>query len=121
MKNKYVLTALTVIFGVAVMFLFTKVFSADEDSKILKIGFVYNADRATAYTINFFRAQTELEDAFGDRVQVFAKYNVGESGGPCEKAIEDLGGNVVGEGVVLNIVELNDNKDLFSIIDVNES
>ena len=92
MKNKYVLTALTVIFGVAVMFLFTKVFSADEDSKILKIGFVYNADRATAYTINFFRAQTELEDAFGDRVQVFAKYNVGESGGPCEKAIEDLAG-----------------------------
>ena len=90
MKNKYVLTTLTVIFGVAAMFLFTKVFSGSEDSKVLKVGFIYNADRATAYTINFFRAQTELEDVFGERVQVFAKYNVGESGEPCEKAIENL-------------------------------
>ena len=31
-----------------------------------------------------------------------------------------LGGTVIGEGVVLNIVELNDNKELFSLIDINE-
>ena len=40
------------------------------------------------------------------------------------KAIKDqiisLGGEVVGEGVVLNIVELNNNKDIYSLIDVNE-
>ena len=34
--------------------------------------------------------------------------------------VKSLGGNVVGEGVVMNIVELNDNKELFSLIDVNE-
>jgi len=48
-------------------------------------------------------------------------YATGNTLKAIKKAIEDLGGNVVGEGVVLNIVELNDNKDLFSIIDVNES
>ncbi len=37
------------------------------------------------------------------------------------KAIEDLGGNVVGVGAVINIVELNNNKDVFSLIDINES
>lgn len=40
------------------------------------------------------------------------------------KAIKDelinLGGNVVGEGVILNIKELNNNFDLFSLIDINE-
>ena len=40
------------------------------------------------------------------------------------KAIKEelikLGGKVVGEGAVLNIKELNDSKDVFSLIDVNE-
>lgn len=34
--------------------------------------------------------------------------------------IKELGGIVTGIGTVINIVELNDNKDVFSIIDVNE-
>ena len=34
--------------------------------------------------------------------------------------VNNLGGNVVGEGVVMNIVELNNNKNIFSIMDVNE-
>ena len=34
--------------------------------------------------------------------------------------IEKLGGKVVGEGVILNIVELNNNKKVFSLIEVNE-
>ena len=37
-----------------------------------------------------------------------------------KETIANLGGNVVGEGVILNIVELNDNKDVYSLIDVNE-
>ena len=48
-------------------------------------------------------------------------YATGNTIKGIRKALEDLGGNVVGEGVVMNIVELNDNKELFSIIDVNES
>ena len=48
-------------------------------------------------------------------------YATGNTHRAIEKAIIDLGGNVVGVGVVLNIKELNNNKDLFSIIDINES
>ncbi len=37
-----------------------------------------------------------------------------------KETIQKLGGNVLGEGVILNIVELNDNKNVYSLIDVNE-
>lgn len=37
-----------------------------------------------------------------------------------KEKIETLGGKVLGEGVILNIVELNNNKNVFSLIDVNE-
>ena len=48
-------------------------------------------------------------------------YATGNTLKSIEKAVKDLGGNILGMGVVLNIKELNDNKELFSIIDVNES
>ena len=48
-------------------------------------------------------------------------YATGNTHRAIEKAVIALGGNVVGVGVVLNIKELNNNKDLFSIIDINES
>lgn len=48
-------------------------------------------------------------------------YATGNTHRAIENAVLNLGGNVVGVGVVLNIKELNNNKDLFSIIDVNES
>lgn len=47
-------------------------------------------------------------------------YATGNTMNAIKIAIENLGGHVVGEGVVMNIVELNDNKELFSLIDVNE-
>lgn len=90
MKNKYVLTILTTIFGISIMFLGTKVISKNADSQTLKVGFIYNADKATAYTINFARAVSELEDKFGERIQIYEKYNIGEAGTDCEEAIESL-------------------------------
>ena len=48
-------------------------------------------------------------------------YATGNTLKSIENAIIDLGGNVIGMGVVLNIKELNNNTYLFSIIDVNES
>lgn len=48
---------------------------------------------------------------------IYATGNTIES---IKQAIKSLGGKVVGEGVVMNIVELNNNKDLFSLIDINE-
>lgn len=47
-------------------------------------------------------------------------YATGNTFNSIKDVIKELGGSVVGEGVILNIKELNDNKDLFSLIDVNE-
>ncbi|MCH5166292.1 MAG: adenine phosphoribosyltransferase [Erysipelotrichales bacterium] len=47
-------------------------------------------------------------------------YATGNTLKAIKEAIIALGGNVVGEGVVMNIVELNNNKELFSLIDINE-
>ena len=46
-------------------------------------------------------------------------YATGNTAMAIKNAIEDLGGNVKGIGVVLNIVELN-NDDIFSLVDINE-
>ena len=47
-------------------------------------------------------------------------YATGNTMEKIKESIDKLGGNVVGEGVILNIVELNNNKEVFSLIDVNE-
>ena len=47
-------------------------------------------------------------------------YATGNTLDSIKKNIEDLDGVVVGEGVVLNIVELNNNKEIFSLVDINE-
>lgn len=47
-------------------------------------------------------------------------YATGNTISSIKEAIENLNGIVVGEGVVMNIVELNENKKIFSLIDVNE-
>ncbi len=36
------------------------------------------------------------------------------------KAIESKGGHVIGEGVIMNIPALNDNKNVFSLLDIEE-
>ena len=46
-------------------------------------------------------------------------YATGNTVQSLKKEIENLGGNVVGISVVINIKELN-NDELFSILDVNE-
>lgn len=48
-------------------------------------------------------------------------YATGNTMKAIKDAIINLGGNVVGTGVVMNIVELNNDKEVFSLIDVNES
>jgi len=48
-------------------------------------------------------------------------YATGNTIKSIKDAVVELGGNVVGIGVVMNIKELNNDKDVFSLIDVNES
>ena len=47
-------------------------------------------------------------------------YATGNTMEKIKETIENLGGKVLGEGVILNILELNNNKEVFSLIDVNE-
>lgn len=47
-------------------------------------------------------------------------YATGNTMNSIKHTIEDLGGIVVGQGVIMNIVELNDDNDIFSLLDINE-
>ena len=47
-------------------------------------------------------------------------YATGNTMRAIKAKVEELGGEIVGEGVIINIKELNDKKDLFSLIDINE-
>ena len=48
-------------------------------------------------------------------------YATGNTMEKIKEKINDLGGIVEGEGVIINIVELNNNKNVFSLIDINEN
>ena len=47
-------------------------------------------------------------------------YATGNTIKAIKKQIKELGGEVVGTGVIINIVELNQDRDMYSILDVNE-
>ncbi len=47
-------------------------------------------------------------------------YATGNTVKAIQKAIEEAGGKIVGKGVVMNIVGLNQDKDVFSFLDVEE-
>lgn len=61
------------------------------------------------------------EDYSGHRFYIIDDiYATGNTVDAIKQAIVDLGGIVVGSGVVMNIVELNNNPEVFSLIDINE-
>ena len=47
-------------------------------------------------------------------------YATGNTMNGIKTAIENLGGNIKGMGVIINIKELNNEKNVFSLIDINE-
>ena len=47
-------------------------------------------------------------------------YATGNTMQAIKEMVQKLGGQVVGEGVIMNIAELNKNEELFSLMDVNE-
>ena len=47
-------------------------------------------------------------------------YATGNTMKAIKETVEELGGIVAGEGVIMNIVELNNDKNIFSLIDINE-
>ena len=47
-------------------------------------------------------------------------YATGNTINSIKNQIIKLGGKVIGVGAIINIVELNDSKELYSLIDINE-
>lgn len=47
-------------------------------------------------------------------------YATGNTMKAIQREIEQLGGKIIGKGVIMNIVGLNQDKDIFSLIDVEE-
>lgn len=47
-------------------------------------------------------------------------YATGNTINAISNAIQNLGGNVIGKGVVLNIIGLNNDNEIFSLLDVEE-
>lgn len=62
------------------------------------------------------------EEYAGKRIYIMDDiYATGNTMKAIKQAIEDVGGIVVGQGVIMNIKELNEEKEIFSLIDVNET
>lgn len=90
MRNKYIITALTCLFALGLMFCLKNVFSETYTSKVIKAGFIYIGDTSTAYTNNFYRAQTELSEAYPENVITVSKFNVQENDEIIKAALDDL-------------------------------
>ncbi|MBR3468415.1 MAG: BMP family ABC transporter substrate-binding protein [Lachnospiraceae bacterium] len=89
MRRMRIVTVITALVMVG-LFAFISFFSKKEDqTKTIKVGFVYDGDESAPYTYNFIRAQKKLEASeFGDRVTTVAKLNVSEE--MAEKSIREL-------------------------------
>lgn len=88
MKRVYRITFLTVA-AVIICVVAAHQFLLKEDAqKTIKVGFLYVGDATTTYTNNFIKAQIAVENEYGDRVEVIAKYNIAE--GTEEKPLQEL-------------------------------
>ena len=89
MRRMRIVTVITALVMVG-LFAFISFFSKKEDqTKTIKVGFVYDGDESAPYTYNFIRAQKKLEASeFGDRITTVAKLNVSEE--MAEKSIREL-------------------------------
>lgn len=88
MKRVYGITILTAVTVILAVVGFCKLFWQENEKRTIKAGFVYVGDASTAYTSNFMDAQEAVDNAFGDRVQTVAKYNVAE--GAERQSLEEL-------------------------------
>ncbi|MBQ9205312.1 MAG: BMP family ABC transporter substrate-binding protein [Treponema sp.] len=77
MKRETIITAITSAVFLLVFLIsrciITPTVNHDEP---VKIGFIYDGDESIPYTNNFMRAQREVENMFGDKVEILARSNV---------------------------------------------
>lgn len=62
------------------------------------------------------------EEYTGKRIYIIDDiYATGNTMKAMKNAIEEVGGIIVGQGVIMNIKELNDTKDVYSLLDIHET
>lgn len=88
MKKAYILTALTVWALVLFGFVAHRAIFPPEEERSIKIGFLYVGDSVTPYTDNFVKAKENVEEIYGDRVEVVEKFNVPED--DVEPSLQNL-------------------------------
>ena len=82
--------------------------------------------RKFEYEKEYGKDQLELpklvnEEYQGKRIYIVDDiYATGNTMKAIKETVEELGGIVAGKGVIMNIVELNNDKNIFSLIDINE-
>ena len=84
-------------------------------------------EKQFAYEKEYGKDKMELpklvsEEYSGKRIYMIDDiYATGNTMKAMKQAIEDVGGIVVGQGVIMNIKELNDAQDVYSLLDINET
>ena len=66
---------------IAAYLCFSALSFGNDETKIIRVGFVYDGDESTPYTYNFMRAQKAVAAQYGERVQISVKSNTSEEDG----------------------------------------
>lgn len=77
MKLKHVVTVVCSALMILIFGLYSAV-STPAEEKHIKVGFLYVGDGSNPYTNNFMRAEKDIEETYGDKVETVAMYNVPE-------------------------------------------
>lgn len=77
MKLKHVVTVVCSALMILIFGLYSAI-STPAEEKHIKVGFLYVGDGSNPYTNNFMRAEKDIEETYGDKVETVAMYNVPE-------------------------------------------
>ena len=67
-----------------------------DDSRIVKVGFIYDGDASTPYTANFIKATNQLRTTHDDDIEIIEKFNVPhESAAPVIQDLAEAGCDII--------------------------
>ena len=87
-SSAFIVTVVFCVLVLAVTSLLTGFWKDKPRNGVIRVGFIYSEDESTPYTANFIRAQRELEEEYGPRVEILSMSNV--LGRECEEPIRDM-------------------------------
>ena len=80
MKRVYTATAATCLAFLLLFYGYSHWISPSAEEERIRVGFVYDGDESTSYTYNFSLARDDLQQQYGDRVEILMRSNVLEDG-----------------------------------------